>query len=180
MTRGRPPYRPSPEHLATAQLGAKRGHSEKEIASAIGISLSTFYKNKKAFTEVLKKGHAQSDDQFLERAEDSLRKKIEGYEYVEKHRDVKETPFRVTVKDEDGKYLKDADGNYVYDVEFKKTVHLKEVTKWIVPDSMLIIWYLVNRNSGRWQSINHIEPDQADTPDPDRWGKFMDEMTLGE
>lgn len=169
---GRPAYSPSEEHLLTCEIGAKKGISEKEIAKAIGISYATFNKNKKKFKESIKRGRDASDDKFCEIAEKSLRRKVEGWEYTEVTKDVTKTPFVVTRKDKDGQIERF--------VEFHKREHVREVTKYYVPDTTAIIFYLVNRLRGRWESVNRAIEEAGEVPNAENFDKFMDEMTRGD
>ena len=69
---GRRKYIPSEEHLETAYKGAKKGLNEKEIAEAIGISLSSIKRNKDLFKPFIKKEHHESDDKNNEQVESAL------------------------------------------------------------------------------------------------------------
>ncbi len=128
---GRPRYKPSKQHIETAYKGAKKGLNEEEIAKAIGISYACFQKYKKDFVGAIKKGHNESDDANVEKVENSLLRRANGYNLIETTTERK--------KMRGGKY---------------KMFITKTVTKHLPPSETSMMFYLVNRKADRWQSIN--------------------------
>ncbi len=164
---GRHKYIPSQAHLKTASIGAKKGLSNQQIAEAIGVGLTTFKRNLHIFKEVLDEGRSESDDALCERAESALQKKMLGYEYTEVHKEIKKVPFVTS----------NANGKKV--IEYKESVQKRTITKWYPPSDTAIIFYLVNRSNGRWESVNNRVDIETTKLNRDDMLKFMNEMTNG-
>lgn len=133
----RPPYEPSEEHFNTAYLGAKKGLSEADISKSIGIGYRTFRKYKAEFSPHIKKGRAHSDDKNCDLVESAMLKSCLGWEYKETKKETKQLFDKVT-------------GAAINTVEVKHST----VTKQVLPNPTLIMYYTANRNKARWQSIN--------------------------
>ena len=118
---------------------ARRGCSDEEIASAIGISRPTFSKHKFTFFDELKKGRFEGEPINIDKVENALLKKACGFEYKE----TTEEPY----------YVK-KDGYIAIDEEKEMRV-TKVITKQVIPSDQAIFFYLVNRKKERWHSINN-------------------------
>jgi len=151
--KGRTRYEVSEEHLETAYIGAKKGLNEREIAKAIGISYSTLRRNLEQFRVPIKKGRSESDDLNCEKVESSMLKKCLGYEVTEKS-----TDRRVS---ETGKVF----------------ISKKETVRHYQPSDTMIMFYLVNRNPKRWQSINKQPEGGIDSKGMiQQWFESMDKL----
>lgn len=108
---------------------AREGLIDDQIYPKLGISKTTFYDYQKKypeFAQALKDGKAPVDF----KAEDSLLKRVNGYEYTETH---------VTKKN--GKIIEE-----------------KTITKQVIPDTTAQIFWLKNRRPDVWrdrQTLNH-------------------------
>ena len=128
--RGKPAYIPSAQHIYTAYVGGKKRLTDKEIAKAIGIKYDLFRKHKSHFVAEIKRGREESDDLNCEKAEEALMKRALGFDTEEEKVTQRKAP--------DGSIMQEK-------VLIKKKVP---------PSDVAIMFYLVNRNSGRWRSIN--------------------------
>ena len=137
---GRQKYVPSDEHFETCRTGARKSLNNKEIAKAIGISAKTFQRNLDLFSPHLKKGLEESDDKNCEKVESALMKRCVGFESTETHNEK-----RVNAK-----------GETIF-------MQKKEVTKTHPPSDVAIFFFLCNRMSDRWVSINKpiVEEDRS-------------------
>lgn len=108
-------------NLKEIERMVRYGYSIKEIAQALNVTPRTYYKWKQQYTE-LDLIHAPVDIKNVDKVKKTLVKEILGYEYTERH--VEE--------------IKDKDGNITYS-------KLKKVTKWIRPNSQLLIFFLCNK-----------------------------------
>lgn len=105
---------------------AREGLNDVQIASNIGISLSTYYEWQNKYpdlSEAIKKGKAPVD---LE-VENALLKRALGYEYEETITEIEEL------------------------AEGKQKKHVRKVRKHMPPDTTAQIFWLKNRRPGRWR-----------------------------
>lgn len=132
---GRPKFEPDEKSVEIAYECGKKGLSDKETAKVLGIAYTTFKKNKDHFAPSIKKGREDSQDARLERVENSLLKKAEGF-FVEE-----------TETEEIGE---------LQGATFKELsiVSRKTKRKFIQPSDTAIIFYLVNKSNGAYKSIN--------------------------
>lgn len=151
----RPKYIPSDSDFSRALDGAAKGLNEKEIAKSLGISDSTFKRNKELFRPHLKKGRDKAIDGKYREVESSLLKRALGYEYTEVH---KETRIF-------------ADGS--------KQVIVKEVTKQQPSSETASIFFLVNRMPARWQSVNKPHIQENEHVSREDTLAFMNAMSTG-
>lgn len=73
---GQKPWKPSAEDLKKAEALASRGMTQEQIALALGISQSTYYKYKSEeseFSEIIKRGQAIG----IAKVADALRSRVE-------------------------------------------------------------------------------------------------------
>lgn len=122
------------EKLILIEGWARDGLTDEQIANNLNIATSTFYEYKKKypeFSEVLKKGKEVVDYE----VENALLKRALGYEYEEKTYELK------------------------YNEQLKKNVEVltKRVTKQIAPDTTAQIFWLKNRQSGKWRDKQQVE-----------------------
>lgn len=117
------------DNLILVEGYARDGLTDEQIAYNLGISTTTFYEYKKAYTEfseALKKGKEVIDRQ----VENALLKRALGYNYIETTREA----------DENG------------------TLYItKEVTKEVQPDTTAQIFWLKNRKPKEWRDKQEIE-----------------------
>jgi len=151
----RPKYMPTEAHLKRVEEGAARGLNEKEIAKSLGISVSTFQRNKDHFRPHLKKGHEKAMDGKFREVESTLLKKALGYDYTETS---KETKIM-------------ADGT--------RQVTIREIKKHQPPSDTAMIFVLVNRIPDRWQSINRHHIFEVEHIGPEESRAFMKAMSGG-
>jgi len=133
---GRPAFEATDKLRDIAYQAAKKGLNESEIAQAMGISYATLQRNKDEFSKFIKKGREEVADGLLERVESSLLKRCEGF-YIEETT----TERRGTV---------DANNKFTG----SSLAVQKKFKKYIAPSDMAIVFYLVNRSKGKWESIN--------------------------
>jgi hypothetical protein len=129
------------EFPALAEMYAREGMIEVDIAKKLGVSETTFesYKNKyPEFLAALKRGKEPVDFQ----VECALLKRALGYTYTETKREM--------VKLDDGA-----------DVVRSMTETIKEV----VPDVTAQIFWLKNRNPQRWRDVKGVEMTGKDGKD---------------
>ena len=118
-----------------AEMYAREGMIEADIAKKLGVSSVTFedYKNKyPKFLNALKRGKAPIDFE----VENSLLKRAMGYDIEETHKEI--------VINEKG------------EPEVKS---IKTVKKHIPPDTTAIIFWLKNRMKARWRENSNIDLD---------------------
>lgn len=131
--------------LTTIEGWARDGLTDAQIASNIGIHISTLceWKNQfPKFSEAIKKGKAPVDIQ----VENALLKRALGYEYEETTTEIIENP----------------DGS--------KRKHIKKVTKIVLPDTLAQIFWLKNRRPERWRD----KPTVEDTSTFDKLDKLLE------
>jgi DNA-binding XRE family transcriptional regulator len=120
-----------------AEMYARNGLSDKQIAENLRISQETFYqyvKHRPEFSEALKRGKAPIDFE----VENALLKRAMGYEYEE------ESTEYVAGIDENGK--------------IKPTIKEKRIIKkQVPPDTGAAIFWLTNRQKDRWKQKQHID-----------------------
>lgn len=117
-----------PEGLLKLEAWARDGLTDEQIASNMGIAISTLYewKNKfSEFSEALKKGKEVVDIQ----VENALLKRALGYSYTETTKELKYNP----------------------ETEQQELVTTKVVTKEVVPDTTAQIYWLKNRKPSTWR-----------------------------
>ena len=130
---GRKPYKPTKKHIETVRALKEKGATDKACAEAIGISAATFKNKKKTFfTSPIKKAEENRIKTHLELAQDALALRLQ-------QRTVTETTT-VTRSSEQGEYSE-----------------TKIQEKVIQPSDTLIMFTLVNKSEGEWQSINKVE-----------------------
>lgn len=118
--------------LTTVEGWARDGLTDAQIASNIGIHISTLcdWKNQfPEFSEAIKKGKAPVDIQ----VENALLKRALGYEYEETTTEIIENP----------------DGT--------KRKHIKKVTKLVLPDTLAQFFWLKNRRPDKWRDKPAVE-----------------------
>ena len=153
---GRPKYVPSKAHLKAIYELAKAGLTDKEISEEIGIAYRTFCTHKNKFIQELKKGREEGTPINVDRVESALLKKACGFEYEEITRE----PVYIH---KDG---------YIAIEEGKQMQVTKVVRKMVVPSDTAIIYYLGNRASDRWKSVNY-KPNEGILPE-DAAGYFKE------
>lgn len=113
---------------------AREGLIDKDIAAKLGISVETFYQYVKKypeFSEAIKRGKAPVDV----RAENSLLKRVEGYEFEETH-----VEYEAVKKGEKASAKK-----------------VKKITKQMAPDVAACIFWLKNRKPKKWRDKQNVE-----------------------
>lgn len=133
------------DKLILVEGWARNGLTDEQIAKNLGISVDTFYRYKKEyseFSEALKKGKEVIDFE----VENKLLKRALGYEYEEV------TTERVPRKDEKGNAVTDIHGFPLYEM-----VTTKKVKKEVVPDTTAQIFWLKNRKPMEWRDKQDIE-----------------------
>ena len=113
---------------------AREGMIDVEIAAALGISKDTFYQYQKKypdFYDSIKRGKAPVDV----RAENSLLKRVEGYEFEETH-----IEYEAVKKGEKASAKK-----------------VKKITKQMAPDVTACIFWLKNRKPKEWRDRHNVE-----------------------
>ena len=130
---GRKAYEPTEEHIKTVQALKAKGATDKECYTAISIGQKTFQRYKKTiFATPIKKGKEERTKTHLELARDALALRLQQRTVVE-----------TTVM------------NKVFAGE--EIEETKTVEKTIQPSDTLIMFTLVNKSEGEWQSINKVE-----------------------
>ena len=130
---GRKAYEPTEEHIKIVQDLKSKGASDKACYDAISIGKTLFQKFKKThFGTSIKKGKEIRTQNHYDLAIDALALRLQ-------QRTVKETT--TTTRDYQG----------------VEQVETKEVEKVIQPADTLIMFTLVNKGDGAWQSINKTE-----------------------
>lgn len=108
---------------------AREGCTDEQIYKKLGISHDAFYKyldRYDEFAEALKRGRKPVDFE----VENALLKRAMGYDYEEVHQEI---------------YI-DSNG--------KETRKIRKIKKHYPPDVTAAIFWIVNRASHRWRSIN--------------------------
>ncbi|MEA1998025.1 MAG: hypothetical protein U9N61_01685 [Euryarchaeota archaeon] len=127
---GRKPYKPTKKHIETVRKMKAKGASDKECATAIGIARNTFGLHKKVlFEQAIKKGSEERTKNHLELAKDALALRLQQRVVEEK------TVINRKVMGSDQE-------------------EIKTVEKVVQPSDTLIMFTLVNKSNGEWQSIN--------------------------
>ena len=124
-------YKPNEKDLETVYEWAKKGAIYKEMANALGISMSTFARRLEYFADPIKKGRKEAIEANIKEVTNSLIKKCIGYQVT----DIK----TIKKKDESGQMV----------------IVEEQITKKTIPASdVAIFFYLVNRDPENWQSVN--------------------------
>lgn len=110
---------------------------------AIGIGYSTLRKNMDQYRATIKKGRDLSDSGMMEILESALLKKVQGYSYEET------VVERRGTLDDRGKFTGTSQAVQ------------KKITKHVPPSDTMIIFTIVNKSKGIYQSVNNrvIAPD---------------------
>ncbi len=135
----RPTYKPEyadQAFVVVSEFGAKYSVLA-ELFKVSAATISNWVKNEDAFLEAIKKG---KDIYLVKSGEDSLQKRMEGYEYEEVTTEIKE----------------DKNGN--------KTKHIKKVMKHIPPDVGATCFVLKNLAHFRWRDIKAVDITTKDEP----------------
>lgn len=138
------------EGLRKIEAWARDGLVEKQICYNMGIGVTSLNEWKKRFPEIaeaLKKGKEDIDIE----VENSLLKRARGFEYTEKITEIHEMP----------------DGS--------KRRHIKEITKYALPDTTAQIFWLKNRKPDYWRA----KPVKENTEESDRLAKKLGEILDG-
>jgi len=135
---GRPAYEPTKADFDLAYEGGVKDLPDRQIAKLIGISHTTFSAHKQAFIDHIKRGRDDGKYDRLERVQNVLIKKCEGF-FVEEET----TEQRGTLKD----------GKFVGESKVLK----KKVKKYIQPSDTAIFFYLVNKYPDLYRSINQAQ-----------------------
>jgi len=109
---------------------ARRGMTDKEIAKALGIGETTYYRYQlehREFRESIKRGKVPVDVE----VENALLKRARGFSYTETVREFK-------INEEDGK-------------EIKTPVSIRRTRKIIVPETAACMAWLKNRRPHLWR-----------------------------
>jgi len=128
----KPPYTPTKKHIKTVETLAGNGCTENEIAKALGISRTTFFKNKRTFADAIKRGRENFwDDTVLEDIESiGLKRLVLGHHYTETTYDQKVDMYGV------------------------KHDTIKKVHKYVMPNPASVFFALCNQKPDRWKNIN--------------------------
>lgn len=126
------------EGLRKIEAWARDGLVEKQICHNMGIGVTSLNEWKKRFPEILEALKKGKEDIDIE-VENSLLDRARGFEYKEKITEIVEQP----------------DGT--------KRKHIKEVTKYALPDTTAQIFWLKNRRPDRWR--DRPEPQTETTDD---------------
>ena len=121
------------EFPALAEMHAREGMIESDIAKKLGVSITTFEQYKKQYPEflaALKRGKAPIDFE----VESALLKRALGYTYTETKREIENLDNGVVL--------------------VKSTT---ETIKEVVPDVTAQIFWLKNRNPQRWRDVKGVE-----------------------
>ncbi len=133
-------YNPTKKDINTVMLLKEKGATDRACYDALGISRSTFNKYKKThFNTSIKKGKQKRAENHYNLAVDALALRLQQRTVTEK----------TTV---------------TRDFQGSEQVETKEVEKVIQPADTLIMFTLVNKSSGEWQSINKVEQKTVITP----------------
>jgi hypothetical protein len=129
----RKPYKPTKKHIETVRALKKKGATDKACAEAIGITPRTFrnYKNS-FFSSPIKKGNEDRIKTHLELAQDALALRLQQRTVQEK--------TTITRSNENGTFQEE-----------------KIQEKVIQPSDTLIMFTLVNKSEGEYQSINKVD-----------------------
>lgn len=121
----------------------REGLTDKQIAELLGICEATFYKHKAVRSELVDALKINKNIADL-RVVDSLYQRAIGYEYIEE----------VTEAFVDGRKVKDSD-----DVKKVKpdTIRTKKIKRFMPPDVTAQIFWLKNRQPGKWRDKKHAE-----------------------
>lgn len=134
------------EYTKMAYRLALLGADDKFLAVSFGVQESTINNWKKKhpeFLESLKKGKDKADSVIAQ----SLYKRAKGFDFTEKHYELKK------VKTEQG--------------EKEEMVCVKKVVKYIAPDPVSMIYWLNNRQPKYWKNKQpDLKPDTGDKPKP--------------
>lgn len=117
----------SNEKLEEAKKLAKEGYTDEDIAFKLNIGIRTLYDWKKKYPQFMQ-ALKENKDYFDDKVEQALLKRALGYEYEETE----------IIASKDGKNSK-----------------VKKTKKVIPPDTTAIIFWLKNRQPGKWR--NRIE-----------------------
>ena len=120
------------------------GLTMEEIADFWGISRMTLHrwaKNKPEFSYTLKKAKEEADS----KVSDSLYKRALGYQYKEVHRQPEEI-----IEYEDGQRVS-------LTKNYDNLVVAKVITKEVIPDTTAQIFWLKNRQPGKWRDKHEWE-----------------------
>jgi len=153
-TAGRLKYVPSESHLKTAQELANKGATHKQIAEALGISISTLKNNKKLFMPPIKKGRESTNPELVQEVVESIQKQSKGY----------------FVEEEDWYETNGKEG-----AVGKPVKHLRK--KWIPGNVVAAMFYVVNKDPTNWRSINRDAKGSDDNRG--KIAQFFDEMRSG-
>jgi transposase-like protein len=121
----------SSEVVEISKKLAKEGCTDEEIAERLGIGIRTLYDWKKKYPQFMQ-ALKENKDYFDSRVEDALLKRALGYEY------------------EETEIIATKDG---------KTSKVKKTKKVIPPDTTAIIFWLKNRQPGKWRNKLEIQHD---------------------
>ena len=108
------------------------GAINTEIADFFGVAESTFYKWQKdfpIFSESIKKGKLQADMEIANK----LYNRANGYDYIDQQ----------VIKLKDGQY--------------EERIEVVDLVKHAMPDTTSIIFWLKNRQSGKWKDKTATE-----------------------
>jgi hypothetical protein len=115
-----------------------KGYNLMQILEKIGITYPTYKVNIENFLNIIKEANEYKELRDLQETKNALRKKIEGYE-------VEETIYKTKV----------VDGETIEYLAERKV-------KQILPDTMAIIFDLVNKSNGEFVSINREPKKEID------------------
>lgn len=154
-------YSPSEAHLKAVEQMAHKGVSHTKMSKALGISRSTFLRNIEHFEAYIKKGKAKVDQEAVDReialVENALLKRCTGHTYDEIHTEQKKVG-----------------------VGEPKVIHRKVIKKTIQPSDTAIMYYLGNRASHKWVSVNHAkEETKGSGATREETLEFFNKVTLG-
>jgi len=138
---GRPPkYRQ--QYADQAREMCRLGGSDRSLAKAFGVSVSTvvqWRKDREEFATACREGKDEFD---ADKVEAALHKRATGYRFTETHRTYATSP-------KTGAVLKDADGN--------PEIVVTKVRKEVPPDTTAGKYWLNNRRKDRWREASRIE-----------------------
>ena len=135
----------SPDGLTTVQGFARDGLTDEQIASKMGISLSTYYEWQNKYPELsdaIKKGKAPVDIE----VENALLKRALGYDYEEVVTEIEEIPA-----------WKGPDGQQI----IRQKKHVRKITKHQPGEVAAQIFWLKNRRPGRWREKIEAVPENS-------------------
>lgn len=125
---------------------AEGGFTDLKLARLFGIAKATLNNWKRSHPKFLASIQKGKDEYDLATAENSLKKRVNGYNYKEV------TKKRVVVRDENNYVVLDENGKPKTELQITKTI-----SRHIPGDPRSIMFFLKNRNPERWPDRFDVE-----------------------